>query len=68
MLLWRQHPNGGNYAAVSLPRSDYRRLRRRGWLKINGHRADVLDVLDEEYGDRVAFRIKFDHPYPYPHP
>lgn len=68
MLLWRLHPNGGRVAAVSVPSEDVDRLRRRGWLKINGHRAAIKEVLSEENGDRTSIRIVFDEPYPDPHP
>lgn len=69
MLLWRLHPNGGQVAVVSVSRGDSERLMRRGWLTINGHRAQTVEVMcDEPLPGRTAIRIHFDEPYPDPHP
>jgi hypothetical protein len=66
-LLWRQHPNGGSIAAVSVPARRAPFLQGRGWLKINGCRARILERF-EDAPERVALRIEFEAPFPWPHP
>lgn len=69
MLLWRLHPNGGRVAAVAVPRQDTDRLMRQGWLKINGRRAMIVELLHhEDLTGMDALLIYFDDPYPDPHP
>ena len=68
-LLWRLHPNGGRVAGVSVPCADAERLLDRGWLKVNGERALIMAVEENEpIPSRVRLRILFDKPYPDSHP
>lgn len=67
-LLWRLHPNGKRLAGVSITAEAFERIRGRGWLSVNGRRADVQALEAHEDGDRVRLRIFFHEDYPDAHP
>ena len=66
-LQWTLFPAHTGIAGVRVPEGDWLRIRERGWITIRGCRAVVL----EEHADApgwICFRIRFDEPYPFPHP
>lgn len=64
-LLWGYHPNGGDLAAVYVPPDAAERLCARGWLKIDGRRAMILEREPGANRDgSIALRIRFDERYP----
>jgi hypothetical protein len=66
-LVWRLYPNGGRIAAVAIPLEEADRIAARGWIKINGHRAQIAERFPDEVYN-ATFRIAFDEPYSDPHP
>jgi hypothetical protein len=64
-ILLSFHPNGGTLAAVTVAPDVAALLLKRGWLKMNGRRAEIIEQYPGTNRDgSVCLRIQFDAPYP----